>query len=132
MRNFVVKCSILVTIMTAIYALRDELWAFIVIGKLPLINLSLHPAAMLLFWVLLIPFTYVVAMALDWQLWRSIEAIGRSQQKHINRRMHARRARTVELETLLASVVVATLTHSAEQTEAVTDSPQQHLAPQPT
>ncbi len=63
-------------------ALRD----FIIGGHLPLINVTLSPIVMMLFWALIVPATYLLRRTISAAFWRIIEYIGSIHQRQINHR----------------------------------------------
>jgi len=86
---------------------------FILTGHIAIINLTIPPLAMLLFWILIVPVSLIFYSSASHSFWKIIEFIGEKDQQRINRQ--AKLARSTRLSRSLRLILVAVILQMAEE-----------------
>lgn len=86
---------------------------FILTGHIAIINLTISPLAMLLFWILVVPASLIIYKSTSNSFWKIIEFIGEKDQKRINRQ--ARQVRNIKPGRNLRPIIAVVLLQIAEE-----------------
>lgn len=100
---------VLVAVVTIAYSLvlvREELFSFITIGKLPFLPIILPAPIAMAFWLCLIPGYCIFAASISNLFWHAIEAIGVRNQKCIDRRYRQAQKRHSVMQEQMASTTL--------------------------
>lgn len=86
--------------------IREELFSFVTVGKLPFLPLVLPAPIAMAFWLGIIPGYFIFAKSISALFWHSMELIGERNQKIIDRRYRqAQKRRSVIQEQVAAAPV---------------------------
>lgn len=109
MRKIASICGIVIGVAIAGHIAREELFSFIVIGKVPFTGIIIPSTMMVVFWIGIVPAYLFFAKSIKNLFWSSLSMIGQKHQQALNRRYRAlqRRAQTAtEQAPSLAMVAV--------------------------
>lgn len=78
------RLVIFVIIAELAYVFREEIFWFIVVGKLPLLNISLGPVTMLIFWIFIVPTLWIFRKITVELFWKIIDILAIKTQRRMN------------------------------------------------
>ncbi len=126
MRKIASICGVIVVVAIGLHVAREELFSFIVIGKIPFTNLVIPSTAMVAFWIGIVPAYLFFAKSVKNLFWSSLSTIGQKHQQTLDRRYRASQRHTQALakQSPNLAVIVAwmTITNEALAQQEIDDT----------
>ena len=96
-----------------------ELSFFLIAGKVPYTTIFIPAMSMLLFWILIVPVSWMFRASLVGIFWFAVEKIGTLHQRHLNRRF--RETLAAKRRDPLTNLFVITLLHTPQPITSSTE-----------
>ena len=109
MRKLASICGIVIGVAIAFHIAREELFSFIVIGKVPFTSLVIPSTAMVAFWIGIVPAYLFFAKSIKNLFWGLLSMIGQKHQQTLDRRYRTsqRHTQTITKQSPSLAVVAA-------------------------
>lgn len=124
MRKVASICGVIVGVVIAGYIAREELFSFIVIGKVPFTGIIIPSTVMVVFWIGIVPAYILFANSIKKLFWSLISVIGEKHQQSLNRRYRIlqRHTQANSMEQSPSLAMVATWINVTDRTLAQQDA----------